>query len=151
MGLIKQFNGKNFFLSNFYETPIDLELDSGTKIHFTSSEAYFQAMKCVDPEDMKQFENLTPDQSKKLGRSITLRPDWEEVKDMIMYAVLVRKFSNPTLAKKLIATYPDELQEGNTWGDRYWGIDIRSGKGENHLGKLLMKLRDQLMLEEKGE
>jgi predicted NAD-dependent protein-ADP-ribosyltransferase YbiA (DUF1768 family) len=35
-----------------------------------------------------------------------------------------------------------ELIEGNWWGDTYWGVC--NGVGENHLGKLLMKIRDYL-------
>ncbi len=34
------------------------------------------------------------------------------------------------------------LIEGNTWRDTFWGI--YEGKGENNLGKLLMKIREEL-------
>jgi hypothetical protein len=36
------------------------------------------------------------------------------------------------------------LVEGNRWGDQFWGVDLRTGLGENHLGKILMKVRDEL-------
>ena len=32
-----------------------------------------------------------------------------------------------------------ELEEGNNWGDKYWGTV--EGEGKNMLGKLLMKVR----------
>ena len=36
------------------------------------------------------------------------------------------------------------LEEGNRWHDTFWGIDQNTGKGENHLGKILMKVRDEI-------
>ena len=50
----------------------------------------------------------------------------------------------PALAAALLATGDAVLQQGNTWGDRYWGKDLRTGEGENHLGRLLMERRDLL-------
>jgi predicted NAD-dependent protein-ADP-ribosyltransferase YbiA (DUF1768 family) len=35
------------------------------------------------------------------------------------------------------------LIEENTWGDTFWGIC--KGQGENHLGRLLMQIRDELL------
>ena len=35
-----------------------------------------------------------------------------------------------------------ELVEGNTWGDKVWGVC--DGVGENNLGKTLMRIRDAL-------
>ncbi len=51
---------------------------------------------------------------------------------------------NPDLLSKLLATGDAELIEGNTWGDRVWGVDLYRGAGENHLGKILMRIRDEL-------
>lgn len=44
----------------------------------------------------------------------------------------------------LIATGDAILREGNHWGDRFWGVDARTGEGENHLGRLLMELRAEI-------
>ena len=38
-----------------------------------------------------------------------------------------------------------ELVEGNTWGDMYWGVDLHTMKGQNKLGKILMKVRNELL------
>lgn len=46
------------------------------------------------------------------------------------------------LRKKLLATGDAELVENNTCGDVFWGIC--DGVGENHLGKILMLVRDRL-------
>lgn len=54
------------------------------------------------------------------------------------------KFSqNPELMELLIATDNALLVEGNKWNDRYWGVDVRTGVGRNHLGKILMKIRSE--------
>lgn len=60
-----------------------------------------------------------------------------------MWEILRAKFKqHPELAAMLIATGDAELVEGNTWGDTFWGRDLATGHGENHLGRLLMELRD---------
>ena len=46
------------------------------------------------------------------------------------------------LRSLLVATGDRELIEGNTWGDTFWGVDKNTGQGENHLGRILMELRD---------
>jgi ribA/ribD-fused uncharacterized protein len=88
--------------------------------------------------------DLAAGQSKKLGKRVELRPDWEDVKIDIMRQVLKSKFTqNPELKAQLIATGDAELIEGNNWNDRFWGVC--RGKGQNHLGKLLMEVRAELM------
>lgn len=55
---------------------------------------------------------------------------------------LVRqKFTGP-LRRFLVETYPSDLVEGNTWGDTFWGVC--RGVGENHLGWILMLVRDEM-------
>jgi predicted NAD-dependent protein-ADP-ribosyltransferase YbiA (DUF1768 family) len=61
-----------------------------------------------------------------------------------MYDVVSAKFANNrVLRDSLLATGTQEIVEGNTWGDTFWGQV--NGKGQNKLGKLLMKIRDELM------
>lgn len=82
-----------------------------------------------------------PVQAKRLGRKVKLRDDWEEVKLDIMTEVVSQKFlQHPHLIEMLLQTGDEELVEGNKWGDRFWGVC--KGKSENHLGKILMKIRD---------
>ena len=57
-----------------------------------------------------------------------------------MRDALIQKFSDKKLQKKLIDTGDAELIEGNWWGDKFWGVC--EGEGENHLGKLLMEVRE---------
>jgi predicted NAD-dependent protein-ADP-ribosyltransferase YbiA (DUF1768 family) len=56
-----------------------------------------------------------------------------------MEQLLRQKFAGPR-AFLLAATSPAELIEGNTWHDTFWGVC--DGIGENNLGRLLMKIRD---------
>lgn len=133
---IKEFRGKYFFLSNFYNCPV-----SYAGLTFENNEAVFQAAKC--PERMKEFCKLNPSEAKRLGRKVRLRQDWEEVKNKVMYDVCKAKFSqNPSLLKMLLQTGDSVLIEGNTWGDRVWGVC--NGVGENRLGRILMKIRNEL-------
>lgn len=85
--------------------------------------------------------------AKRQGRQVALREDWEEVKVGLMEEVVRAKFfQNPDLGKRLLATGDTPLVEGNTWGDTCWGVDTRTGQGENHLGLILMKIRGELAI-----
>jgi ribA/ribD-fused uncharacterized protein len=136
--MIKVFDGEYAFLSNFYERKVKYD-----GITYGSSEAAFQAQKTLDIKERLQFASLTPMQSKRKGRKVALRPDWEEVKVLTMYEIVLAKFTqNPDLAEKLIATGDEELVEGNYWHDTFWGVC--DGIGTNFLGKILMKIRTEL-------
>ena len=129
------------FLSNFYEARITYR-----GLTYQSSEAAFQAQKCMTEEEKLPFTQCGPGKSKGMGRRVKLRPDWEEVKVGIMEEIVRAKFTqHPELAARLLATGEMVLAEGNTWGDTFWGVDLRTGQGENHLGRILMKVRGELV------
>lgn len=137
---ITQFRGPNEFLSNFYyqRDPITL---AGYSM-YTVEHAY-QMQKTNDPTWQRRIARAgSPGLAKKLGRQCPIRGDWEDSKLGTMFWLLSAKFHPKDMAEKLVSTGQEELIEGNTWGDRYWGVCY--GKGENHLGKLLMQLRDVL-------
>jgi len=148
---ILYFKGKNVFLSNFYECTFEYN-----GITWESSEAAFQAQKSTNPRTQSKVSKLSASDSKKAcgrrglrGFQITLRPDWESVKDNYMYEVLMAKFGqNPDLAKKLIDTGDAYLEEGTMWHDNYWGNchcdKCAHIEGKNQLGKTLMRVRDEL-------
>ena len=138
---IMSFRGEYSFLSNFYEGKVFTY--KGLK--FNNTEAPFHAEKCWSRA--KEFEMIRPLQSKRLGRRVLMRRDWEQIKDRVMYDVCYAKFTqDPVLKAKLLATGNRELVEGNTHGDRCWGMTCSNGVwiGENRLGKVLMKLREDL-------
>ena len=140
MKTINQFRGQYYWLSNFYTAPIEVD-----GIHYLNNEAAFQAAKCNNFKDRVFFSDLAANEAKWLGRRIQLREDWEQIKDEEMYKAVLAKFTqNPDLMEKLLQTENTELIEGNTWNDRYWGVDLKTGKGENRLGKILMRVRKEL-------
>lgn len=135
---ITSFTGEYRFLSNFYPSPIKAE-----EITFPTAEHYYQAMKCKSVDDFKRIALCaTPGQAKRLGQKVVLKKNWNDIRVHIMRRVLEEKFSqNPDLCQMLLSTKGHELIEGNTWGDTFFG-QCPIGTGLNHLGILLMELRD---------
>ncbi len=133
------FRGDRFFLSNFYEASIVYE-----GIWYRSSEAAYQAQKCPSEECRRRFSELPPSDAKELGGSLAPREGWDSEKVRVMASVVREKFlQHPDLAAMLLATGDEPLVERNSWGDRFWGTDM-DGEGENMLGKILMRVRDEL-------
>ena len=139
MQAITKFTGEYGWLSNFYGGPAMYEGDL-----YLSSEAAFQAAKTLDKQERIAFQSMKPWEAKDAGKKISLRPDWEQIKDDVMFDILLDKFSrNPESKAKLLATGDAHLEEGNQHGDMIWGtVD---GVGANRLGKALMKVRARLM------
>ncbi len=143
--VIDSFRGDFGFLSNFHEATIYVDGE-----RYRSVEHAYQAYKTVDPWSRKLVrEAKTPGQAKKLGQSVTLRSDWNDVKVNLMRQFVKKKFENPFLRPLLIATGNAQLIEGNTWNDTFWGVC--RGVGENWLGKILMEVRDELRMEDESE
>ena len=139
---ITSFRGDHRFLSNFW--PATVTLDG---MVFRSTEHAYQAAKTTDMAERAKFQAAkTPGAAKRLGRRVKLRPDWEGVKEAVMLDLNRQKFSDPELARRLLDTGDAELIEGNTWGDRIWGMTFENGKwvGRNLLGRILMRVREEL-------
>ena len=142
--IIDKFEDEYAFLSNFYPSPVQ---ENG--VTYPTIEHYFQAQKTTIPFERVAIANAaTPGQAKREGRRITLRKDWERVKDDVMLQGLRLKFAIPELAEKLLATGDAELIEGTTWHDNIWGNcscpQCENIPGENRLGKLLMQVREEI-------
>lgn len=137
--MISGFNGEYRWLSNFWPCQITYE-----GIAYASVEHAYQAAKTLDPKKRQQIADLpSPGAAKRAGKDIVLRPDWEKVKLRIMKELLELKFNKHehlVLCDMLRQTKGQELVEDNNWGDTFWGIC--KGQGKNHLGKLLMEVRD---------
>lgn len=142
MNEIKSFRNQYSFLSNFF--PCDIELEG---LVYPSSEHAYQAYKTAIIEDRIIFtdKQLPAKEAKRLGKYLSLREDWERIKLEVMEDILRNKFKqHPTLSRKLLETGNLKISEGNYWGDDYWGVSLKTGIGENHLGKILMKIRNEL-------
>ena len=137
--IINSFNGPHEFLSNFYRHPLPM-FDGCTA---KTLEHAFQAMKMAQQEDYYKILSCeTPGQAKRLARKLQMRQDWEEVKSAVMLSLLRKKFKAGPLKDMLLATGDAELVEGNTWGDKFWGVC--EGEGKNVLGRLLMVVREEV-------
>lgn len=136
--MIKEFRGDTRWLSNFYWAPLTYY-----GLYVPTNEHAFQLAKAVDPLERQNIGYATtPSKAKKLGRVCQLRPEWEKIKDDVMLEITILKFvMHEDLRKKLLGTGDQELLEGNTWGDTYWGVDLHTLEGRNQLGKTLMEVR----------
>ena len=150
------FQGEYRFLSNFWEAPFAVPVwktnipegavrgSKGDTVMFDTNEMWYMHWKPEDRMDALRILMATsPGECKRIGRSVDLRDDWEEIKDRVMLIGLRYKFEqNPHLLAALLATGKRYLEETNTWGDRYWGVC--KGSGRNMLGILLMQVRAEL-------
>lgn len=139
--IIDCFTGKYRFLSNFFPLRHVLVID---EIEFKTVEHAYQASKTTDQVHRKIISLCgDPRDAKKFGKSVRLRDDWEEKKLEIMEDLVRQKFQNDLELQDLLFNTGDaELIEGNWWGDVFWGVS--NGIGENHLGKILMKIRREI-------
>lgn len=139
---IGKFQGSFRFLSNFWPAPTRYADEYDDRI-YPSSEAAYQAAKTTDVKERKEFAEMKAGESKRAGKKVGLRPDWEAIKLQVMEQVVRDKFTrNLHLKRQLLATGDAELVEGNNWGDKFWGVV--GNTGQNHLGKILMKIRGEL-------
>jgi ribA/ribD-fused uncharacterized protein len=137
--MIDSFTGANSFLSNFHRSEIVWE----GGLSYPTVEHAFQATKTLNLVEREQIRLAKmPGDAKRMGRTVVLREGWSELRLVVMEELLRLKFSDPALGHRLLATGKHKLVEGNSWGDQFWGVC--RGKGQNHLGLLLMKIRAEL-------
>jgi len=139
--MINSFRGPYLPLSNFYIASVKI----GDDIYKSAEHAY-QALKMAHPVDaLLVCEAPTPRRAKELGNRYRARDDWGNIKLDMMKEVVRSKFEcNQKLRSLLLSTKDQELVEGNTWGDTYWGAV--NEVGENHLGRILMEVREELRI-----
>jgi N-glycosidase YbiA len=130
--------------SNFSPHTIDLE-----GFTWPTSEHYYQAQKFFGTP----FQYLcpiiraaaSPEHAAAIGRNprYKVRPDWEQVKNEVMYTAVLTKFlSHDALKNQLLSTGNEPILE-NSPTDDYWGCGS-DGMGQNQLGKILMRVRQEL-------
>ena len=142
---ITRFTRQYKFLSNFYPSKITLD-----GIEYRTVEHAYQAAKTFDHLERKKICAVQfPGHAKRLGQKVTIRKDWELVKVETMLELLRQKFLDKNLSRQLCNTDSQKLIEGNNWGDQFWG-QCPLGYGSNYLGKLLMRIREELLLSHHG-
>jgi len=139
--MIKEFQGEYRWLSNF--APVEIEYEGVT---YPSVEHFYVAMKTNKQHIRKKISTFEhPAQAKKYGQKMELRDDWKFLtKITYMKLGLALKFSQEPYKSKLLSTGDEYIQEGNYWGDTFWGIDLETNEGENWLGEMIMRIRTQL-------
>ena len=137
-----QFKDEYRWLSNFADCEVILD-----GVTYPSVENAYQAAKTIDLPARELFLDVTAGKAKRLGKKIAIREDWESIKLEVMEGLLRQKFNTPKFKTLLLQTKDEQIIEGNTWGDTFWGVDIHSGKGKNHLGNIIMIIRRQLQVE----
>lgn len=125
--MINSFTGKHRFLSNFWscsrKDSLRLRLLSPRVYGYPSVEHAYQAAKTKDLRIRRKIRACrTPGEAKRIGRTVSLRKDWDEIRLNVMDILVRRKFENPALKEKLLATGDEVLVEGNHWHDTYWGV-----------------------------
>jgi len=148
---ITNFRGKHKFLSNFY-SPCPVTYEGMT---FPSTEHAYQAAKFTDKKLRVQLlkENKPVDVkrlARKLEREGNRRDDWNDIKIDVMEGLVMQKFTRYNdLKTSLINTGNARLVEGNTWHDNIWGVcscpKCVGITGQNHLGKVLMRVRKEVI------
>jgi hypothetical protein len=148
--------------SNFYPSPITIH-----GISYATVEHFYQSQKFLDPDYRELIRSAsTPNKAKILAhqqlgggykwrtdmnpiiqaaadRGVRLRPDWDDVRELVMMEGLQAKFAqHPRLAAVLESTGTTYLTEASP-RDSYWG-EGRDGTGLNRLGVLLMRVRAAL-------
>ncbi len=155
--MIDSLTGRYRFLSNFYPSKIE-----HNGIIYPTVEHFYVAMKIKEGQMIKTKYMTTEDcrqmiskmssaaSVKNLGKTFKIRSDWDNIKLKVMEWALNEKFKDKDLSDLLVSTNGEEIVEGNYWHDNFFGIcSCKSceGKGQNHLGKLLVSIREKI----KGE
>jgi ribA/ribD-fused uncharacterized protein len=137
---ISGFFGEYRYLSNFHKCDVWYE-----GLLYPSTECAYQASKVL-PEHRKYFINISSAQSKVEWKHHPLvdssAKEWDARKNLVMCSVVFQKFlQNEELRNKLLQTGNKRLAELNWWGDEWFGVNCRTKKGKNFLGKILEKTR----------
>ncbi|MBD2345573.1 NADAR family protein [Anabaena subtropica] len=130
--------------SNF--SPHSIEIQGN---YWLTVEHYYQAQKFVGSVDAVIIPIIraskTPEEAAALGRcsSRKLRPDWDLVKTTVMReAVLIKFLTHADIRETLLNTGNEILVE-NSPCDYFWGCGADK-TGQNHLGKILMSVREEI-------
>ena len=147
--------GKDFSIDEYIENVYCLDNFSAFSIvingvEYKTVEHAFQTLKFLEtePEIASKIKNSnSPFEARELAHAYKpqRRKDWSKIKYKIMEQLLLEKVKqNPYVKEKLIRTKPYKIVEDcGADNDKDWGCGL-DGTGENNLGKIWMKIRDNL-------
>lgn len=117
-------------------------------VFYKTVEHYYQSHKFDDPEIRRMIiESDTPREASNIGRRRDLKriDNFRNIKDRVMFEGTLEKFlQNSKIRSKLIETRNNEIKE-MTEKESYWGVGPNLD-GENHMGKILMAVREEVKL-----
>lgn len=170
MNPILEFQGEYRWLSNFVQIKDGVSLRDGTDVIYPTVEHAYQMAKLpvIDRIMLKDASRrMTAGDIKKASKSWVIRQDWEDDKLSIMLDLQRQKYSTRQYQTPLLETvrildgktligadpwaeYDNQenfmmIEEGNKWGDTFWGVDLKKGYGKNHLGKIIMQVRNEII------
>jgi ribA/ribD-fused uncharacterized protein len=143
-------------LSNFNPSPFESSYN-GKRVSYTCGEQFYQYHKALYFEDhetaSKILESDSPFMQKFLGQKVSnySSEKWSMVKEEVMLSGLQCKYAQHEPSRRyLLAIQKDLIVEAT--GDSEWGIGISAAsaiaggrwKGKNMLGKVLMKVQDEI-------
>ncbi len=136
--------GKYGEFSNFAFFPLRIKNKT-----WNTTEHYYQAQKFENEAYQEKIRNAeSPMKAAELGRSRKERilKNWDNKKDNVMYEAVKAKFTQHADLRQLLLDTENARIVKHTENDAYWG-DGGDGKGKNMLGKILMRVREELRRE----
>lgn len=119
---------------------------------YPTVEHAYQAAKTNSSVEREMIKNIVkPGDAKKAGRTVVMRRDWNKSKYSVMHNLVYQKFNRyPVLRQNLLETGDQQLIEGNTWHDNYWGAcscaRCKQKVKQNKLGEILTNVRYLLLI-----
>jgi len=140
--MIREFQGEHRWLSNF--APVSIRFEG--RLFPTVENAYVSA-KTTSGYNKDLLTTLRPSEAKAFGRTLNIRSDFDTIKFGVMQTLIGLKFYQEPYRSLLLATGDEHIQEGNYWGDKFWGVCLKTNVGANRLGHLIMAYRAALRRE----
>jgi ribA/ribD-fused uncharacterized protein len=154
--VIDRFEGKYAFLDNGYNERVRWQ---GTL--YRTAEHAFQSAKFIHNAYKSEINRApTAEQARHIAKrhtsKDTVRPDLEQHQYSLMLSILRAKFSDKTMRRLLLGTGSQQLVWVNKHSDEHWGCvedltEFSGYRGQNHLGRLLMQVRDECRELQQGE
>jgi len=146
--------------SNWYPANFIIDIADVGTMRFNCAEQYMMYMKAKTFDDKSIMSSIIntndPKEQKRLGRDVkNFNPIvWDKLKEPVVYYACLAKYSqNEDLKKDILDTKDLILVEASPY-DKIWGIGMAESdpdatneskwKGQNLLGKALMKVRNTL-------
>ncbi|MDJ0694649.1 NADAR domain-containing protein [Mastigocoleus sp. MO_188.B34] len=117
--------------------------------YWSTVEHYYQAQKFVDTEYEAVIPIIhkvsTPEEAASLGRCSTRKPhpEWDIRKIEVMRKAVLTKFITHADIRDILLGTGDRLLVEDSARDYFWGCGA-DRSGQNHLGKILMSVREEI-------